>query len=68
MLRNHSITTINYVVTYYQILVEVVWALRLKKHKNDKIFLKKMKFHKKIAKSHDVKMLKTLLLQLEAMQ
>ena len=38
MLKNPSITTRNYAVTYYQTLVEVGWPLSLEKPKNDKIF------------------------------
>ena len=70
MLKNHSINTRNYAVTYYQTLVEVGWPLRLEKPKNDRIIKKfeNCKFHQKIAKICDVKMLKTLLLPLEAMQ
>ena len=41
MLKNHSITTRNYAVTYYQTLAEVRWLLRLdkpkKKQKKNKI-------------------------------
>ena len=40
MLKNHSITTRNYAVTYYQTLVKVGWPLRLEKPKNDKILEK----------------------------
>ena len=72
MLKNHSITTRNYAVTYYLTLVEVGWPLRLEKIKNDKmtkkIWKKNCKFHNKIAYIRDVKILKTLLLPLEAMQ
>ena len=71
MLKNHSITTRNYAVTYYQTLVKVGWPLRLEKPKITK-YLKKIekncKFHKKIAKICDVKTLKIILLPIEAMQ
>ena len=42
MLKNHSITTRNYAVTYYQTLVEVGWPLRLEKPKNWQKFQKKL--------------------------
>ena len=40
MLKNNSITTRNYAVTYYQTLVQVGLPLRLEKPKIDKIFKK----------------------------
>ena len=36
--ENHSITTINYAVTYYQNLKELTWHLGPKKFKKTKIF------------------------------
>ena len=45
---NHSITTRNNAVTYYQTLKEVLWHLGLLKSKNIKIFQKAWKKLQKI--------------------
>ena len=47
-LEEHSITSINNAVTYYQTLEEVPWLLRLEKPKNFKKFQKL--FYKKLLK------------------
>ena len=42
-LENHSYTSENYTLIYYQTLEEVSWFLRLEKPKNDKNFQENMK-------------------------